>query len=298
MRVLITGASGLIGSALRQSLESDGHEVIRLVRRDRTAPDERSWDPAAGMLNQPDVDGFDVVVHLAGAGIGDRRWSEERKRLILDSRIQGTELLAQRLASVAKKPSVLISGSAIGYYGDRPEPVSEGDGPADPSDFLSDLCVAWEGATGAAEAAGIRTVHIRTGLVLARSGGALGKLLLPFRLGVGGRLGSGATWWSWITLHDHVRAIRHVIENPVSGPVNLTAPNPATNAEVTKALGKVLRRPTLLPAPRFALRLLLGKDLADALLFTSNQVLPGRLQETAFEFDHPTIDPALHAVLD
>lgn len=298
MKVLITGASGLIGTALARSLESDGHEVDRLVRRKPETPSERFWDPAAGILDVADVDGFDAVVHLASAGIGDRRWSDDRKRLIVDSRVQGTGLLAKRLANAAIKPSVLISGSAIGFYGDRAEPVTEDDGPADPSDFLSGVCVAWEAATADAEAAGIRTVHVRTGLVLAKTGGALAKMLLPFRLGIGGRFGSGATWWSWITLHDHVRAIRHLIENPASGPVNLTAPKPATNAEVTKALGRALGRPTVLPVPRSALRLLLGKELADALLFTSNRVLPAKLQESGFEFDHPTIEEALPAVLD
>ncbi|MCP4309181.1 MAG: TIGR01777 family protein [bacterium] len=298
MKVLVTGASGLIGTALRRSLESDDHDVTCLVRGEPITPSQRFWDPAAGTLDVAHVDGFDAVVHLAGAGIGDRRWSDERKRLILDSRVQGTELLTKRLASADSKPRVLISGSAIGFYGDRTDPVTEDDGSADPPDFLSDVCVAWEDATADATAAGIRTVPVRTGLVLAKSGGALGKLLLPFRLGVGGRLGSGETWWSWITLDDHVRAIRHLIEYPVKGPVNLTAPNPATNAEVTKALGKALSRPTVLPVPRAGLRLLLGKELADALLFTSNRVLPAKLEASGFKFAHSTIDQALRAVLD
>lgn len=297
MKVLVTGASGLIGTALRVSLESDGHEVVRLVRRDPVAGDERFWDPTTGQLDQATVEGFDAVVHLAGAGIGDRRWSDERKRLLRDSRLGATQLLSERLASAAAKPGVFISGSAIGYYGDRSEPVTEHDGPADPPDFLSDLCVAWEAATASAEEADIRTVHIRTGLVLAKSGGALSRLLLPFRLGVGGRLGSGTTWWSWISIDDHVRAIRHLIGTPVTGPVNLTAPHPVTTLELTKTLGRVLRRPTVVPVPRAGLNVLLGEELATALLFTSARVMPSKLEESGFVFAHDELEPALRAVV-
>jgi hypothetical protein len=193
---------------------------------------------------------------------------------------------------------VLISGSAIGFYGDRTLPVTEETGPAAPPDFLSDVTIAWEAATAAAEAAGIRTVHIRTGIVLARTGGALSKLLLPFRLGLGGRLGSGKTWWSWISIIDEVRAIKHLIETPVAGAVNLSAPNPVTNAEITEALGRVLRRPTILPVPRFVLELLLGKELATSLLFTSIRVLPAKLQDSGFRFEYPDIEAALRRVLD
>ncbi len=297
MRVLVTGAGGLIGAALRRSLEADGIEVVRLVRRTPAGPDERFWNPAAGELNTADVEGFDAVVHLAGAGIGDKRWSGSRKQEILDSRVAGTTLLAERLAEANEKPSVLISSSAIGYYGSRDEPVTESDGPADPPDFLAEVCLRWEAATGAATTAGITTTHIRTGIVLAGSGGALGKLLIPFRLGVGGKLGSGKHWWSWISIEDHIRAIRHLIASPVEGPVNLTAPLPATNAEVTRALGAVLRRPTFLPVPRFALEMILGKELATALLFTSVRVLPGKLEESGFRFHHSDVESALRAVL-
>ncbi len=297
MRVLVTGASGLIGTALTRSLERDGAEVVRLVRRTPADKTERYWNPAEGQLDPTDLEGFTAIVHLAGAGIGDKRWSVKRKAEVLDSRVQGTTLLTETLARVEQKPDVFISSSAIGYYGDRNDPVRETDGPASPADFLSDVCVQWEGSTAAAEAAGITTTHIRTGLVLSPKGGALGKLLLPFRLGVGGRLGHGRTWWSWISLEDQIRAIRFLIDNPTAGPVNLTAPKPATNAEVTKALGRVLRRPTLLPVPRFMLELILGKELAGALLFTSAQVLPERLEESGFEFDHRDIETALRAVL-
>lgn len=297
MRVLITGASGLIGTALQQSLEADGVSVSTLVRRQPSSEQEIQWDPANGALDPSDVEGFDAVVHLAGAGIGDKRWSEARKHEILDSRVAGTRLLSERLAAATAKPRVFVSSSAIGYYGDRAEPVTEQDGPADPPDFLASVCIAWESATEAAVAAGIRTPLIRTGLVLSANGGALQKLLLPFRLGIGGRLSSGKSWWSWISIDDHVRAIRHLIDSDVSGPVNLTAPEPATNAEVTKALGKVLRRPTLFPVPRFVLELILGKELAAALLFTSARVLPARLEDSGFEFEHRDVESALRGVL-
>jgi uncharacterized protein (TIGR01777 family) len=294
---LISGSSGLIGSALRAALQDDGAEVVRLVRRAPVAADEAYWDPARGELETAAVEGFDAVVHLAGAGIGDKRWSAERRRLIYDSRVDSTKLLASRLAAAAAKPAVFISGSAIGFYGDRAAPVTESASPADPPDFLSEVTVAWEAATGEAEAAGVATTHIRTGIVLSKQGGALSKLLLPFRLGVGGKLGSGETWWSWISIQDEVRAIKHLITTPTPGPVNLTAPHPVTNAELTEALGRVLRRPTFLPVPRFALELLLGKDLANALLFTSAAVLPEKLQKSGFEFRHEDIDAALRAVL-
>ena len=297
MRVLITGASGLIGTALRRSLETDGVSVVTLVRRAPESEHERHWDPATGTLDPSDVEGFDAVVHLAGAGIGDRRWSEARKHEILDSRVAGTRLLAERLAAAADKPRVLVSSSAIGYYGGRSEPVTEQDGPADPPDFLASVCIAWESATQAATEAGIRTALVRTGIVLAADGGALQKLLLPFRLGVGGRLSTGKSWWSWIAIDDVVGAIRHLIDTDVSGPVNLTAPQPATNAEVTKALGRVLRRPTLFPVPRFVLELILGKELAAALLFTSAQVLPEQLESSGFDFEYRDVESALRGVL-
>ena len=297
MRVLITGSSGLIGRALIASLAADDAEVFRLVRREPRAANEIRWDPAAGVLDPESLERFDAVVHLAGAGIGDRRWSDERKQVILDSRVDGTKLLSRALASLQNKPDVFVSGSAIGFYGDRDVPVTEADGPADPPDFLSEVCIAWEAAATDAVAAGIRTVFIRTGIVLSAKGGALGKLLLPFRLGVGGRLGSGDTWWSWISIDDQVRAIRHLIDTPVAGPVNLTAPAPVTNRTLTKALGRAMRRPTILPVPRFALELLLGKELAAALLFTSVRVLPAKLEESGFEFEHSDIDSALRSVL-
>jgi uncharacterized protein (TIGR01777 family) len=297
MRVLVTGSSGLIGTALCASLRQDGADVHRLVRRSPDKPDEIFWNPASGELDQASVEGFDAVVHLAGAGIGDKRWSESRRRVILDSRVDSTRLLADRLAAAAAKPDVFVSGSAIGIYGNREQPVDEQSALAAPPDFLSEVTIAWEHETKPAEEAGIRTVHIRTGIVLAKHGGALGKLLLPFRLGLGGKLGRGDTWWSWISLQDEVRAIKHVIDQPLEGPVNLTAPNPVTNKALTKALGRALRRPTIFTVPRFALEILLGKGLAAALLFTSAQVTPSRLLESGFVFETPDIEDALSSVL-
>jgi uncharacterized protein (TIGR01777 family) len=294
---LITGSTGLIGSALCDSLRSRGTEVIRLVRQQPSAADEVFWDPTAGQLDQRAVEGFDAVVHLAGAGIGDKRWSEARRRLIVESRTGPTQLLADRLATAAEKPKVLVSASAIGFYGNRAEPVDESSGAADPPDFLSTVAIEWEKATSTAEDAGIRTTHIRTGIVLSEKGGALGKLLIPFRAGFGGRLGSGDTWWSWITLEDEVRAIEHVIASPLQGAVNLTGPNPVTNAELTKVLGEVLRRPTFFPVPRVALNAALGTELAEALLFTSARVMPAKLESSGFIFNHRTIEAALRSLL-
>ncbi len=298
MRVLISGSTGLIGTALTSSLHEDGAEVVRLVRRPPAKGDELFWDPSKGRLDPGAVEGFDAVVHLAGAGIGDRRWTEKRRRLILDSRVDSTQLLAARLAEAERKPAVFISGSAIGFYGARDEDATEADGPPESPDFGADVVGAWEAATGAAQDAGIRTTHIRSGIVLAAKGGTLGKLLPLFKFGVGGKLGSGETWWSWISLADEVRAIKHLIATPLSGPVNLTAPNPVTNAELTKTLGRVLGRPTFLSVPRFALEVVMGKDLAASLVFNSARILPAKLEKSGFEFRHRNIEVALRDILN
>jgi uncharacterized protein (TIGR01777 family) len=297
MDVVVTGSSGLIGTALVEALRAHGHRPVRLVRRPAGGDDELTWDPGAGTIDAGGLEGVDAVVHLAGAGIGDHRWTDAYKREVLTSRTAPTALLARTLAGLRRPPSVLLSGSAVGYYGaSETETFTEaspaGDG------FLAEVCVAWEEATAPAAEAGIRVAHLRTGIVLSPRGGALRKTLPLFRLGLGGRMGSGRQWWSWIALDDEVGAILHLLGTPVSGPVNLTAPAPATNAEFTRALGHVLHRPTLLPVPAFGPKLVLGAELADALLFSGQRVLPTVLQSSGYAFAHPELDGALRAVLD
>jgi uncharacterized protein (TIGR01777 family) len=294
MRVIISGASGLIGSALTKELRSGGHDVVALVRRAPNAG-EIQWDPAAGSLAADALDGADAVVHLAGAGIGDHRWTDSYKREVLDSRVRSTTLLAERIAAAATKP-VFLSGSAIGAYGasddrelDEHSPFGTG--------FLADVCRQWEAAAAPAVEAGARVAFLRTGIVLTTRGGALKKMLPLFRLGVGGKFGNGKQWQSWISLDDEVGAISYLLTQPVSGPVNLTAPNPVTGAQFAKALGTALHRPALLPVPTFAPKLLLGGELADALLFTGQRVLPRALQRAGYQFRHPQLDTALAAIL-
>lgn len=297
MDVAITGASGLIGRALTRSLQEHGHNVVPVVRRP-VADGERAvrWDPAQGQLDAAALEGIDAVVHLAGEGIGDKRWSDEQKRRILDSRTQSTRLLADALASLSDKPSVFVSGSAIGYYGDGADRVLTEDSPAGDL-FLSEVCVAWEAEAKPAVDAGIRTPIIRTGIVLSTDGGALAKTLPLFKFGLGGRMGSGKQWWSWISIHDEVAAIEWLLTHEVAGPVNLTAPAPVTNAEFTKSLGSALHRPTIVPVPAFGPRLLLGSELADQLLFLSQRVEPQVLEQHGFEFRHRTLDAAWADVL-
>jgi len=296
MKVAITGSSGLLGSALVASLRGDGHTALRLVRREPSGADEVRWDPAAGTIDAAALEGVDAVVNLAGAGIGDERWTDERKRVILDSRVDSTTVLCEALAGLERPPQVLLSASGIDYYGDTGDAVITEESPPG-SGFLTDVCLRWEGATAAAQAAGIRTVLLRTGIVQSAHGGALKRSLPPFKLGIGGRFGSGDQWWSWISIDDHVRAMRHLIDGDVSGPANLTAPNPVTNQQYTKALGRELGRPTLLPIPMLGPRTLLGKELADTLLLASHRVVPAVLEASGFEFRHPTIESCLAAVL-
>jgi hypothetical protein len=297
MDVAITGASGLIGTALVAALGRAGHRPIRVVRKGSGGTDEISWDPAKGHIDAEALEGVDAVVHLAGAGIGDHRWTDSYKSTLLTSRTEGTDLLARTLAGMRRPPRVLLSGSAIGYYGARgdeelTEASAAGEG------FLADLCVAWEAATTPAEDAGIRVAHLRTGIVLSRDGGALRKQLPLFKWGLGGRMGSGRQWQSWISIVDEVGAILHLLQADVSGPVNLTAPNPVTNIDFTKALAGALRRPVFLPIPTFGPKLLLGGELAENLLFTGQRVLPSKLQGSGFTFKYNTIDAALRAALD
>lgn len=285
MRVAITGSNGLIGGALAESLEGDRHEVVR-VRRS-----------SAG-LDLSGIDSVDAVVNLAGAGIGDKRWTGERKRLVIESRTKTTAALANAIAAApaARRPRVLLSGSAIGYYGDRGDEVlTEESGPGHL--FLSELCLAWEAAAVPVVAAGVRLAHLRTGIVLAPKGGALGKMLPLFKFGLGGRMGSGKQWWSWVSLEDEVRAIRFLLDNDVDGPVNLTGPEPVTNAALTSALGKVLHRPTLLPVPKFGPALLLGRELAHELLYAGQRVVPRVLEREGFSFTHGDVESALHDML-
>ena len=298
MKIAVTGASGLIGTPLVSVLRDGGYDVLRLVRRDPQTADEIQWDPAAGTIDTAGLVGTDIVFHLAGAGIGDRRWTESYKQEILDSRVLGTRLLAGALAELDPTPSVMVSASAIGWYGDRGDEVLDETSPLG-TGFLADVVAAWEAAAQPAADAGIRVVHPRTGIVLSKEGGALQRLLLPFRLGAGGRTGPGSQWWSWITLDDGVRALNHLaFSSSLAGPVNLTAPNPVTNQEFVDALGRVLRRPTVLPTPSLALKAILGSELAEALLFQSQRVVPARLLEDGFTFDSPNLDEALQSAID
>ena len=294
MRVAVTGASGLIGAALVSHLQARGDQVIRLVRREPAQPDEVRWDPATRDVDLAGLAGTDAVVHLAGAGVGDHRWTEAYKREILDSRVNGTLAIAQAVAALDPMPRVLVSGSAMGYYGDRGDEWLSEDSAAG-AGFLADVVTAWEGAADAARAAGIRVAHPRTSLVMSPSGGAFGRLLPLVRLGLGGPLGSGQQWWSWITLPDEVRAITFLIDNDVSGPVNLASAQPLRQREIVAALGRAARRPTLLPAPAFALRLALGEFAGDIL--ASARLKPAVLAAAGFTFDHPDFAAAAAWVL-
>ena len=296
MNILVTGASGLIGRALVPHLEKSGHTVVAAVRRAPRSAAERQWDPAAGTLSDGFFDGIDAVVHLAGAGIGDKRWTDAYKREILESRTKSTTLLAESMAALAVKPKVFLSGSAIGIYGPRDgEPLTETS--AHGEGFLAEVCEQWEASTAAAEAAGIRTVHLRTGIVLSKDGGALKKQLPLFAIGLGGRFGNGRQWQSWISIDDEVGAITHLLTSATSGPVNLTAPGAVTNADFTRTLASVMKRPSLLPIPSFGPALLLGRELADALLFTGQNVAPAALQHSGYVFRNSSLEAALRGIL-
>lgn len=285
----------MIGSALAHSLSADGHAVHRLTRSPARTGDF-AFDPARGVLDPAAFDGVDAVVHLAGEPVA-QRWTEEARQRIMKSRVEGTRLVAKALASRADRPQVLVSASAIGIYGDRGDEVLTEASEAG-SDFLATVCRAWEAAAEPARVAGVRVAHPRIGVVLSPEGGALQRLLLPFRLGVGGRIGSGDQWMSWISLPDAVAALRHVLDaDLLAGPVNVVGPAPVTNAEFTSALGAALHRPTFLPTPAFALRLVF-KEMADATLMASQRVVPGALAATGFRFSHRTLGEALEAVLD
>lgn len=295
MRVAITGSTGLIGTALRGALEGAGHTAVPVVRSEPT-PGEIGWHPSEGRIDAAGFVGVDAVVHLAGAGIGDKRWTDERKRVLVESRTESTALLASTLAGLDGGPQVLLSASGIDYYGDRGDEVLTEESSAG-SGFLPELCVAWEAAAAPAVDAGIRTAFLRSGIVQTPDGGALAKTLLPFKLGLGGRIGSGDQWWSWIAVDDEVGAILHLLETDVRGPVNLTAPEPVTNLHYTKALGRELGRPTVVPIPSFGPKLLLGSELAETLLYQSKRVVPTALERSGYRFRHRTIEDCLAAVL-
>lgn len=297
MKVLVTGSSGLIGRELVAELARQGHETTRLVRRPAAGAGEATWDPSAGTIETAKLEGHDAAVHLAGAGIGDHKWSDDHKRAVLDSRVQGTGLLARTLAHLDQPPKVLVSGSAVGYYGyESGEPMTE----ASPkgNGFLADVVAAWEDAAAPAQDAGIRTVKVRSGVVLTAKGGALKKQLLPFKLGAGGRLGDGKQWLSWISLDDEVAAIIHLLTSEATdGAVNVTSPEPVTNAEFTATLARVLKRPAFMPVPTAALHVLFGMDMTKEMLLGGQKVLPTRLQESGYAFAHPGLEDALRHTL-
>ena len=290
-KIAVTGASGLIGSALCAQLKSDGHQVIKIVRRAARVSDEVSWNPLKGEINLAALEGTDAVFHLAGAGVGDKRWSAAYRSEILNSRLLGTTTIANACEQI--QPEVFISASAIGYYGETGDrSVIETDRGGE--DFLSIVCREWE--LVANQAPSVRTVKLRTGLVLDPTGGALGRMLPIFKFGLGGKLGSGKQWWSWITLHDQIRAMIFLMNSKIEGPVNITSPNPVTNQQFTAALARTLKRPAFVPAPAFALRAVLGGFSTEIL--GSKKVIPKVLQDNDFEFDYPHLLAALTELVD
>ena len=292
MRIVVSGASGLIGSTLVPALQADGHSVLRLVRREPRTDDEAGWDPSAHRLDPSTLAGADAVVHLSGAGVGDRRWSNTYKQTLERSRVDSTATLSEGIAAAEPRPRVLLSSSAVGWYGDTGDRVVD-EGALPGVGFMASLCHAWEAATGPAERAGVRVVHLRSGLVLAREGGLLGRLVPLYRCGLGGRLGSGRQFWPWISMTDEVRAIQFLLVNEaITGPVNLAGPQPATNAEFTHALARVLHRPALVPVPAFTLRAVLG-GFADEGVLVGQRVVPRVLEQAGFTFTHPTVEDAL-----
>jgi uncharacterized protein (TIGR01777 family) len=301
MRVIVTGSTGLVGRALVRSLLSDGHEVTRLVRggaQGFRAPGTTAvhWEPERGEIDAQELEGHDAAVHLAGESIADGRWDEAKKRRIVESRVKGTHLVAEALAGLSAKPKVLVSASAVGFYGDRGAEVLREES-ASGTDFVSEVCREWEKATLAASRAGLRVVHLRIGVVLSADGGALQKMLTPFKLGLGGKVGSGRQYMSWITLEDVVGVIRRALEDEsLRGPVNAVAPAPVTNEEFTKALGRALGRPTFFAVPAFAARLAFG-EMADELLLSGARVEPARLKEAGYQFKHAELEGALRSVL-
>lgn len=297
MNVLVSGSTGLVGSALVESLAAAGHRITRLVRHMPAAGQaEIRWDPAAGFIQANELEGLDAVVHLAGENVAAKRWTALQKTHIRDSRVIGTRLLTESIARLAKPPRTFLSASAVGYYGTRGDEILKEESPAGEG-FLPDVCRDWEKAVEPVILKGIRVVKLRIGVVLSPAGGALGRMLLPFKLGLGGKIGSGRQYMSWIAIDDCVAAILHALEtSTLMGPVNLTSPNPSTNLEFTRTLGNVLGRPTIFPMPAFAARLAFG-EMADALLLASTRVIPAKLQAAGFPFQHPDLETALKNLL-
>ncbi|MDQ6728109.1 MAG: TIGR01777 family oxidoreductase [Actinomycetota bacterium] len=298
MKVIVTGSHGLIGGELVAQLRAGGHQVTKLVRNSQPGLGEAAWDPAGATIEAAKLEGHDAAVHLAGVGIGDHRWTDEHKRAVLDSRVQGTTLLARTLAGLSSPPAVLVSGSAVGYYGtDRgDDELTETDERG--SGFLADVVAAWEEAAAPAADAGIRVALARSGVVLTAKGGALKKQLLPFKAGIGGRLGTGKQWLSWISLDDEIAAlVRLAAADGPSGPVNVTSPDPVTNAQFTATLARVLRRPAFMPVPTPALHALFGKEMVAEMLLGGQRVVPAALQSAGFLFSHPGLEDALRNTL-
>lgn len=296
MKILISGSHGLVGQALNRSLASDGHTVMRLVRRSSASENEIEWQPESGVIDPSKIEALDAVIHLAGESIASGRWTDVKKQRIFDSRVKGTFALSKAIAQLNEPPKTFLCASAIGYYGDRKdELLRESSAPG--NDFLATVCVQWEKATGPAVEKGIRTVCTRFGIILDKKGGALAKMLTPFRMGIGGRVGDGKQWMSWIALDDVVTALRFVLNKAnITGPVNFVAPNPVTNEAFTRALGRTLGKPSLIPIPEFGVRLAFG-EMADALLLSSQRVDPTKLKDAEFDFRLTTIEEALRRIL-
>lgn len=298
MRIVLAGSSGFLGTRLTERLRTAGHEIVRLVRRPVRDRDEIRWDPTAGQLDPTALSAADAVINLAGTNIGDRRWNSEFKDLLRASRVDTTATLARSIAALPadQRPQVLLNGSAIGWYGDTGDRPVEEDAPAGDG-FMADLCRVWEAATAPAEQAGIRVVRLRLGLPLDRTGGFLKPQLLPYRLGIAGKFGDGRQWIPWISMADCMSALSFLLtHDEVAGPVNVVGPAPATNAEFTRTLGRALHRPTVMPVPGVALRILLGEMSVEAL--RSLRVLPGVLNRAGFRYEHPDLAGALRAALD
>jgi uncharacterized protein (TIGR01777 family) len=295
VKVAVSGASGLIGSALVPALEAAGHDVVRIVRRQPEAPNEVEWDPSAGTIDAERLAGVDAMVCLNGATL-DKRWTEKRKAVIRQSRVASAALLARTAAELDPRPAAFVSAGGTGIYGDRGDEVLTEESPPGQG-FLAEVGRAWEAAADPARATGVRVVSFRQGIVLTRAGGALARMLTPFKLGVGGRVGSGRQWWSWVALPDAIAAYRFVLENDVSGPVNLSAPNPATNEQFVKALGRALGRPTVFPLPAIAVKTMFG-EMGVAVLLEGQRALPARLLDAGFQFSETSIDGALERALE